>query len=229
MKELHGGGGEILMVSEIPLDKAAVVYIRASLEDGYTLSQCLLQLPLDTGRIVTYLPSTTPSEAVGYFDRGGVLPSFPELDIRYVDVNGQGVRMVPVGGNPVRQEIEAIMLSFIATFLQRPGRRYVVFDDALTSASDAQESIWSVKYVSYQAEVCLFLTSQDTDLATIIDTKRSATSYRLTGIFVAGEDLPDLTSGQIVDISVLRLLAERTEYMIIGAYDGESELLWSKT
>jgi len=215
-------------VNEVRVDSAAVPYIREALADGRALSQYLLHLPLDSGRIVTYLPPSTPPEAIGHFGLGGVLPTFPELDIRFVDANGRGVRAVPLGDNPVRRQIEDIMAGFIAGYLQRPGRHYAVFEDVLRSPTDGVVATWTVKYFSCQAEVCLFLTAADTEPATIIQTKRTAASWLGTGILVAGDDLPELTSGQVVATEVLQQLAARTEHIILRAYDAESELSWSR-
>ena len=216
------------MINEVRVDAAALPYIREALTDGRSLSQYLLQLPLDSGRVVTYLPPSTPPDAIGHFGRAGVLPSFPELEIRYVDSNGQGVRLVPVGTNPVRQEIEAIVTGFIADYLQQPGRRYAVFENIVNSPTDEVLAKWNVKYFSYQEEVCLFLTAENTDTVTINRTKRAAAWWLGTAILAAGDDLPDLISGQVVAVEVLQLLAARTEHIILQAYDGDSDLLWSR-
>jgi hypothetical protein len=216
------------MVSEIQLDRDAVAYIRRYLAEGFTLSHALLQLALETGTVVTYLPTTTSPDTRKQFAAGGILPAFSELESQYVDVNGQGERLVQVTGNPIRQEIEALVAGGIATYLHRPGRRYAVFEHALARPTDPWLETANVKFFYCQAEVYLFLTVSDDSLATIIKAKRAAQTYVFTGVLVAGEDLPDLTSGQVVDTDVLQLLAARTEHIIVGAYDGEGELVWSK-
>ncbi len=216
------------MVEEVVLGQTALDYIRGFLEDAYTLSRDLLRLPLATGRIVTHLPPNAPPAALIDFRSGGVLPSFPELESWHVDANGQRTRLVSVGGNPVYQEIKAVLADFIADYLQGPGRRYAVFEDTYARPDDASPGAWTEQWFSYESEVYLFLTAADVDPEIILRTWGTAHSYRPLGILVAGPDLPDLTNGQAVTAETLQQLTNHTDHLIIGVYDGEGELLWSK-
>ncbi len=216
------------MLEEVILDQRALDYIEQFLEDGYTLSRDLLRLPLAVGRVVTHLPPNAPPTALSNFRWGGVLPSFSELESWHVNANGQRTRFVSVSSNPLRQEIDAVLADFIADYLQGPGRCYAVIEDTNARPDDASLGSWVGQWFSYESEVYQFLTTADIDSAVILRTWRGTGSYRPLGILVAGPDLPDLTHGQEVTVETLQQLTDHTDHLIIGAYDGEGELLWSK-
>ena len=58
---------------EVEFGAEAVTYLRSQLARGKTLSHYLLQLPLEGGRVVSYLPDgTDPKEAAQRFTAGRV-------------------------------------------------------------------------------------------------------------------------------------------------------------
>lgn len=208
------------MITEIELDRDAITYLRSCLSDGKSLSAHLLRLPLDEGRIVTYLPLTASPDAIKGFSVGGIIPTvrLPR------EVDSDESEIVQLS----RTEVELKLADLISAYLNRSGRRYAIFEHALAEPTDPWLVQTPAKFFTYRSEVYVCLTSQDISNEAIMSAIRTAATYRFTGILCTTSSLPDLSTGQVVEQDILRVLAESTQHIIVGAYDGESEIVWSR-
>ena len=208
------------MITTIELGHDAITYIRAYLSEGNTLSEYLLELPLEEGRVVTYLPPTSSLDAIENFEVGGIVPT--------VDVQ----REVGSGKQEIvqlqRAEIQLKLANFITAYLNRPGRHYAIFEHALAEPTDPWLAQTSAEFFTYRSEVYIFLPSQDASTKAIVSAIRTAATYRITCTLCTTSSGPDLSTGQEVEQDILRVLAESTQHIIVGAYDGESEIVWSR-
>jgi hypothetical protein len=209
------------MITKVELGPDAITYIRSCLSDGNTLSEYLLKLPLEEGRAVTYLPPTASLDAIKRFKVGGIIAPYTRLQDE-VDTNGYRIVQLQ------RTDVELKLANYILAYLRQRGWHYAIFEHALAEPSDPWLSQTSAKFFTYRSEVYIFLTSQDTNIDAIVTAIRAASTYRFTGILAAVTNLPNIRTGQEVQQDILRGLAETTKHIIVGAYDGEAEIMWSR-
>lgn len=180
----------------------AIPYVRSSLEAGSTLAQHLVRLPLEKGRVVTHLPAETSPEAVEQFETGHIAS---------------------------RRETRRHLTSFIETYLNGYEERYGVFE-TFARLGDRGFDPLEEQFWSYQLEVYDFVSSRDCGSDLIYRTVHSlARPYPFVGA------LTSLPKGQLhmpigheLAISEIEMLASRTEHILIGAYDDEGTVIWSR-
>ncbi|MGI8588173.1 MAG: hypothetical protein ACR2M0_10875 [Chloroflexia bacterium] len=217
------------MIKEIEFGDEAIVFIRSRLAEGHTLSKYLLSLSLDDGRVVAHVPVTADDVRSARFVSGGLIERDTSLETTFAGSDGRVFRIVPVTAQPQRLETELELANFIMAYLQRPGSRYAVFEHALAAPGDPWLRSSTLRYFSYRSELYIFLTKADANVATIIDTIRRSSTYLFTGILTAPTAMPELHSAETVTEDVLQTLALSSEHILVGAYDGEGELIWSRT
>lgn len=217
------------MIKEIEFGDEAIGFIRARLAEGHTLSKYLLSLPLEDGRVAAYVPVTADDVRSARFGSGGLVERDTSLETTFAGSDGRVFRIIPVTAQPQRLETELELANFIMAYLQRPGSRHAVFEHALATPSDPWLRSSTLRYFSYGSEVYIFLTEADADVATIIDAVRGSRTYLFTGILTMATAMPELQSAETVTEDLLQTLALSSEYILVGAYDGEGELIWSRT
>ena len=188
------------MLQQVDLDSAAIACLRSYLASANTLARYLAGLPLETGRVITYLPPAVVLEPGRRFDTGGVVS---------------------------RAETEPQVVDLIAQYLRAPDQhtRYAVFEDAVTRLGDPVLQSSRTAFVTYGSEVYYILTPATSDPSRIIQAVRQATSHRFVGILAA---LPGDTplDSEVVTTDVLMTLAQAAEVILIDAFDGEGYLIW---
>ena len=188
------------MLQQVDLDSAAISFLRSYLASGYTLARYLAGLPLETGRVITYLPPMVVLEPGRRFDTGGVVS---------------------------RAETEPQVVDLIGQYLRGPDQhtRYAVFEDAVTRPGDPVLQSSRTAFVTYGAEVYYILTPATGDPSRISQAVRQATSYRFVGILATVPGDTPLDAG-VVTTDVLMTLAQAAEVILIDAFDGEGYLIW---
>lgn len=179
----------------------AITYIRSCLSEGDTLSRHLLVQPLESGRVTAQLPDSVD----------------PEISQRF-----------EVGGITRRSDTEFNLITFISAYLNEPGKRYVMFE-TLARLGDASLASSNNQFLTHRSEVYYFLTSRNCNSEKIINAVRKARSYPFIGVLTSTpEDEPDIQTGHTLAPDVLEKFATRAEHILIGAYDNEGILIWSK-
>ena len=92
------------MLQKFEFGKEAITYIYSCLWEGKILSNYLLQLPLDKGRVISFLPN---------------------------NVNRQSINDFQVGGIVSASQTESKISSFIEKYLQMDKNRIAIFEDAV--------------------------------------------------------------------------------------------------
>ena len=188
------------MLKKFEFATEAVLYIQASLFDGDTLSRHLLGLPFNNGRVATHLPATVSSETAQRFEVGGATTS----------------------NNTVSH-----LVDFITVYLSQ-GRRYAVFE-AIERCGDPCLSPLEQPFFIHDSEIYYFLDSKDFDSEKVKRLVQVARSYPFIGVLTSlPESDPGIRVAQEVTESVLEKLAARTTHLLIGAYDAEGVLIWSR-
>jgi len=179
----------------------AIIYIQEELSFRGHLAKRLLGLPLENGRVISYLPAGMDlKDALAFED--GVFP----LGLKTTGVDDK-------------------VAEFIATFLQQGSSRYVIF------LTWGEHTPWVDKapYFSCNSFVFFFLTSKSFTHDGILDAMTWAQEYPSVGMLTSlAENQGEIGLAQDVPVEILDELVARTEHLIIGAYDGEGYLIWTR-
>ena len=217
---------------EITLGPEAIDYIRDRLAEGKTLAKFLLDRgDLDKGRVTTFVPFDADLSRINNFSRGGVLPTPPpETHHHFTAPDGTKTVMVPVPGTS--KQLAAMMQEF----LSRSDKRIGLFESAVARSTDGFLSTPNAKdlrVMTFQEDVYYLLKEND-DREMIHKTLQYAKSYLVLGVLVHLTDkdkflLQDEDSlRKELTLDQFKVLANQTEKIIIGAYDGEGYLIWRR-
>lgn len=214
---------------EITLGPEAVDYISDRLAEGKTLAKFLLdRADLNKGKVTTFLPSNADLSKINNFSRGGVLPAPPpETHRHYTAPDATRTVMVPVPDTSTQ------LAAMIQEFLEQGDARICLFESAVAKPTDGFLSTPNAKdlhVLSFQENVYYLLKQQD-DREKIVKTLRYAKSFRVLGVLVhlsKDKFLDEDSVRKELTPDELKGLAEETEKIIVGAYDGEAYLIWRR-
>lgn len=213
---------------EINLGPEAISYIRDCLANGKTLATYLLErLDLENGSVTTFLPPDVSKEAASQFKWGGKLYRDPETFVYHTEPDGSTTRWEPVPNT------DPWLVSILQEFLRGGTERVCVFENEVALPGDPWLSLprWDIlQTVIFGNEVYHLLSNRDAENEErILSTIRGARSWLFIGAMTSlsqASDLP-LEAGRL-DGEALKMFAQRAEKIVVGAYDGESYLIWSK-
>ncbi len=199
------------MLKEFELGHEAIDYIRGQLSHGVSLSNLLLDLPLEKGRVTTILPAEVSIETVTQFEDGFWTEGFEEnFDKR--------LYMADLSSTYLRDtKISSLRYAIFENSAERPTYPWLITRKAQFFTNDEHSDVYH------------FVTSKNNEIENITNAIRNAiTAWLFTGILTEMVDGPDLVCGQAMDAGIMRTLAENTAYLFIGAYDGEGLLTWTR-
>ncbi len=212
------------MDMETVLGNEAISYIKDRLSNGQTLAKFLLaNSDLDSGKVVTFLPPSANHSRVRDFKRGGLLPTRPESEwIHAIGPIGQQFVMKPV------PKADEGLVRVIQNFLKSSKAHLCIFENSLARPSDPYLKELLSSMLILGEEVYHLLKSEDADEKTIRNTVSEARSYLEIGAMTS-TTLPDqLFTKKEITANELKTLALNTQNIVVGAYDGEGYLIWSK-
>jgi hypothetical protein len=210
---------------ELTLGIEAVEYIKTRLSNGKTLAHYLLKIQnIDSGSITTFLPSDVSMEQANKFQYGGVLPPTPKSKWRYFTAD-DGRKYVMA---PTPREMRYLVKT-IKDFLRIDESRLCIMEDALAKPNDPCVSRLKSRLLFFRDEVYYIVYHSDIKPSYIRNTIEEAESIpTFIGAFTSLPKEGNVFSDrQKISEDTLRVLAERTEKIFIGAYDGEGYLIWS--
>jgi hypothetical protein len=213
---------------ERSLGPQAIDYIRQRLTDGKTLAVHLLEaLDLERGSVIACLPPNVSDQEALQFDEGRKLPPPDPSTFRYLtDRQGRTSRLEPVPNT------DPWLISLVDDFLSQSADRVCIFEEWSFQPSDP---FWSIKGSRREAasfvddEVYYVLVSDDPEQHI-----RDAVGWSkgwpglLAAMTSVAADQPIPRDRGNINPALLKTLAVRTERLAVGAYDGESYLIWSK-
>jgi hypothetical protein len=213
-------------IKEIELGDEGIQYVRQTLGQGRELSKLLLEiLDLKSGELKAILPRGTAPDEVNQFLLGGKLPP-----------TGKATT-VELWGSRKFQAIEVpnmnnALVSHIAAYLKSSDIAFCIFENALFSAGAAWLKQTSVQTVTFGSSVYHFLCAGQTGADLIESTLKRAKSVSPPTVGILSR-LPQgcILNPQLgrIELAELRKIAEQCEKLVVGAYDGESYLIWSKS
>ncbi len=192
---------------EVKLGADSISYIRDRLENGITLSRILLQRSdLEEGEVVTFLPSD-------------------------IEVDSEALKRFGAGGKALGN-VDSYLTVRTQEFLNAGESRVCLFEDALLSSTApflSSPLMEGIRVLFYESEVYYLLTKEDVESDIVPKTITKAKSWLFTAIMThtLKDDSFSLES-KTISLTELEVLAARAEKIIIGAYDGEGYLIWSK-
>lgn len=193
------------MLEETQLGAESFNYIRSQLALGKTLAKNILKHhKIGSGRSFAYLLPDTPTTKVAQFN-GSVLDA--------------------------KSNSWQPRADFITRFLKSNKRSLVVFENAYAIPADTwiQSKGDSFKFFYFQSEVYLFLTAQDQTAEKVIASAKMSSGYPSIGILTTLPDEVNLIQNhQKVTEEFLDQLAKNSEHLLIGAYDNETHIIWSR-
>jgi hypothetical protein len=193
------------VVKKFELGKMAIEYVRENLLHGLTLSQRLSRVVLGGGQVFAFLPEEASMEAAARFDIGGL-----------------------TGAGAVA-EIERAVSLVISSHLSGRGSPYAIFEDCCPRPADGSlRGPGRPLFFSCGEEVYYFVPPGESDPSKIVATMRSVSSWTFNAVLTHGANLPALEDWADLSPDLLSRYAEGVVHILVGAYDREGYLLWTR-
>lgn len=204
------------------LDSRALPYIRDRLAMGKSIAKAVAAIiDLDSGSVVTLLPGSVP-ESRAYSFKESILP----MPDRSAWRKHSGGTIVPI------PNLNAWLADWLGSVLGEDQDRLVVFEDWTPQASDPfwdnQSEHRAIASFLNEEVYYVVLPSDDANrIRQILHWAKSAWPGALGLMTQVSSNDPLVKSRDLTHASLAQLAA-RTEALIVGAYDGESHIIWSK-
>jgi hypothetical protein len=191
------------MLNEVQLGAKALIYIKNELSNGNSMAQIITQyLPLEDGKITSFLPN----DVIG----------------SEIDNYGESVAYDYHG---MYRESHEVIVDFIKAYLSGSNER-IAITETLGQINDPFVKRLH-QYFHFATNVYLFLSSNDSDQSKIIDMVKCDRGYPFITILTSlGNKSDQLRSGEEIPKDYLEGFVNRTEQIIIGAFDQDGFLIW---
>lgn len=218
-----------MKLKQYVLNNRAIAYIRYALGEGFSLARLLLnRQDLEEGHVVTFLPENLSEEQLYDFRAGGKLLVPPNAVLQTFDSLGRAIKIEPI---PSTLSHLALL---IHDYLIKECQAIAVFQDGMAEATDK----WITQNQNYrimiaEGRVYHFLTTEDAEPSKIerVVSKAETIYPPLIGVMAVVEaELLGRWGENRVEVSreELSILAAQSDQIVIGAYDGEGYLIWTK-
>ncbi|MDA2910142.1 hypothetical protein MYX04_04305 [Nitrospiraceae bacterium AH_259_D15_M11_P09] len=208
----------------IDLNPSVVAYVREVLGQGHTLARYLLEAqPLEKGRVFTFVPpelNISEDDVYASIREGGLLPSPPPETHR--KVRGGVFRPTPTTSN--------LLEEILCNYLETDVRNACIFEDFYARQSDPSMGSSDPPWVALNDEVyyCLPPSSERRLVNKVIFDASDVYPGAIGAMTVWPEQEPVEIAGRTITADQLRVLAEHATRIIIGAFDAEGYLIWTK-
>jgi len=210
---------------ELELGPAALEYIRERLGHGKTLARYLLEREdLASGSVITCLPPNVPVETLEDFGEGYKLKRDPATFRYRTEPDGSITRWEPVPNT------DPWLVSVVQQFLRSGSGRVCILENSSALPSDPWLQSCHLPILIFDDEVYHFVSHKDAENEErVLETIRTARSWLFYGVMtlLPKSDAPSLEAGTI-DGEFLQACAQKAERVVVGAYDGESHLIWHR-
>jgi hypothetical protein len=178
-------------------------------------------MPLEQGRITTYLPRGVVPHSLDDFAAGGKLPTPPTSEWKGFQSRGETLLMIPV------PTTDSWLVAKIKEYLLEARDRVCILEDALKRPGDAVLGKLSTRYAIHDDEVYHLLFHEDAEEQRILETLRAARSVPtfIGALSMWKGDPLEIKLGAL-STSQIKILAANTQKLLVGAYDGEGYLIW---
>ncbi len=211
--------------AELHLGPEAISYIQERLANGKTLARYLLQRPdLESGTVTTFLPSDVGKEAATQFKWGGKLRRDPATFVYHTEPDGSTTRWEPV------PDTDPWLALLLQEFLRGTPEGICIFENSSALPRDPWLQSSDLQTLIFGDEVYHFVSHRDAENEKrILETIRGARSWLFYGVATSSPNPGDVSlEAGTIGREFLEVCAQRAEKIVVGAYDGESHLIWSK-
>lgn len=192
------------MYQKIYLNNGIFSYLRGELTQGGELSQHLLELDLEKGVVFTYIPN-----GFDLSDHGNYSESM-EFKV----------------GKRVAHEFEAITSEAIYEFLDRDSQNVAIFETPWT-INDPIVAIRDHHYFLIRSMVYDILLGSSS-IESIKQYLRGAQSYPTMIVLSTNFHFEVFLQNMELNDKTLKQIIENCDSLIVGAFDGEGFLFWTK-
>ena len=201
----------------------AINYIEDCLKNGKSLSENILKcIKFFNGKVLTYLPENIKNQEAIKFDLGGKFDSFYKNKKK---ISLFGIKMEKI------INCDMFLVNEITSFLKISADNICVIENTLETPEDPGVKKSNSRLFFYNNQVFYFLIHDDIDNNNIHKTIKESFSIPIfIGTMTSYPENFDIVTlnRKYISEDILKLLAERTEKIFVGAYDGEGYLIWSK-
>jgi hypothetical protein len=134
------------------------------------------------------------------------------------------------GRNVDSRLTESWLAALIHSYVSDGLNRLAIFEEALGSASDPWIRGIDLPHFVVGNDICLFVSGNGDDhrLERILDRASTAWPGAL-GILTEAPWFNPPTLGEVIELSTLARLVASADRIVVGAYDGEGYLVWSRS
>lgn len=193
------------MLNEVELGENAIKYVKNELINGDAISKSLLKFTeFEQGAMRTFLPNDV-------------------IDKENLDFRDSVAKDYQAMYSATHKKVA----NFIAVFLSQHKNNLVVFE-TFASPNDTYLKNRKLPHFINQQRVYLFLTGKNFDEQKAGHLVSAARGYPCVGILTSIPFGKFIFSQQSIRNQLLEKLARRTKHIIIGAFDEDGFLYWSK-
>lgn len=169
----------------------------------------LQQIVLKEGRFWAYLPPNVSAAMISDFGSVGHLEPYT-----------------------MAAEASNLQGQFMSRYLQHSSRSYALLPDVNAEPGDRWASGLAVPYCRIGRRLYYVLGSRDSEVDTIVDLRREIASANSRLNLVVLVTLPgpyQIPIGQALDSELLDPLVSGLDHILVEAFDGKSDLVWSRS
>ena len=193
------------MLREVELDENALEYIKEELASGDALAGFLLDsLNFEQGITRTFLPNDL-------------------IDEKNIDFRSSVAKEYRAMYSETHEKIAG----FISAYLSQQENRLVIFE-TLASPNNPLLKERKLQHFTHQRNVYSYLTRRNLDEQGASKIILGARGYPCIGILTSFSDGEAFLHQKSVTDDILQKLVAETEHIIIGAFDEDGFILWSK-
>lgn len=208
----------------VDVTEAGISYVLKSLRYGRMLSNLTARyLPIEKGKVKTFAHHSVEITDLSQFETTWIGRDLPE-----------SIRNFPEDDSKrgIDPEMNFFVVPAIQDFLAERNQNICIHEHI-----DARPTPQRMKhYADYPVltfadqDVYFFIDDAEATIASIRQPFGTIPSWNAKAFLTS---LPDnaepLRKHQEIDLNLLKLMAKRTEKIIVGAYDGEGYLIWSRS
>lgn len=210
---------------EIILGIESINYVRQHLATGLTLSTHVLQtIDLNTGQVATGMPEDMVWGKLYDFDHGGILASESKsIPIKRMETED--------GKHFVMKRIPrafSFTLDTVERFLRDDVKNILILENANARPTDPVLKRSKSTILTFHNEVYHLIIGKPSKEDIRRSIVESESLWTLVGFMTSLPTEADFPSTKELSLDMIGLLAENTQKILIGAYDGEGFLIWQR-
>jgi hypothetical protein len=116
---------------------------------------------------------------------------------------------------------------FITSYLAGADDHYIVFESLFSREDSPAFVITKARTFRHDNDLYVFAGHEDCSVESALRVIRASRGYPVIGALAAAP-AGDIEEGKVVSADTLERLARRADHIVVGAYDAEAELIWSR-